>query len=74
MGRVFINVNTLIIIGDRCTYDTQYCSSDQGIILQDNSTKLALHEIQGFYNKATTVFLDQLSKEIQSTNGTKTWR
>ena len=58
----------------RCTYDTQYCASDQNTIVQDNSTKLALHEIQGFYNLATTNFLDQLSKEIQTTNGTKTWR
>ena len=58
----------------RCTYDSQFCTTDQADKLSKKSLRLAVHEIQGFYNFATTTLLDQLSKEIQKTNGTKTWR
>ena len=58
----------------RCTYDSKFCASDQDIVIQSNTTSLALHEIQGFYNLVTSSMLDQLSTEIQNTNGTKSWR
>ena len=59
----------------RCSYDSKFCDGDQPLIHQYNSSQsLALHEIQGFYNLVTSTLLDQLSKEIQNTNGTKSWR
>ena len=33
-----------------------------------------LHQVLEFYNYATSVLLDRLSKEIKLSNGTKTWR
>ena len=58
----------------RCTYDSQFCRGDESGGVKEDVSGLALHEIQGFYTLATSTLLDQLSKEIQNTNGTKSWR
>ena len=49
------------------TYNSKIYASDQDIVIQSNTTSLALHEIQGFYNLVTSSMLDQLSTEIQNT-------